>query len=618
MSNSVPTRGHNNTLTNLYDTELTFPIVNGHVLSFQDGIWKNIPLSSSAGPTGPTGPQGDVGATGPQGPTGPQGLQGDTGATGPQGIQGIQGDTGSTGPQGIQGIDGPTGATGPQGPQGIQGDTGATGPQGIQGIQGDTGATGPQGIQGDVGATGATGPQGPQGLQGDVGATGATGAQGIQGDIGPTGPTGAQGIQGIQGIDGPTGPTGAQGIQGIDGPTGPTGAQGIQGIDGPTGPTGAQGLQGDIGPTGATGAQGIQGDIGPTGPTGAQGIQGIQGDIGPTGAQGPQGLQGDIGPTGATGAQGIQGIQGIQGDIGPTGATGPAGPIVNIGDLLNVNDTGITLGQVLAYNSVAGEYQPTDLPVPKTDLNSLDDVVISGTLIEGQTVRWNAINVQWENSQLATSDLSNVADSSVTTGQVLQYNGTNYVPLTLPPLVSTISTYSSARDLSTLDYENISTSGTSNGDWLSVFEFLSVPTASYLDNGGIFKSATNSTIGLKALVTPTGLLKIKYHYNLEIGSDLSDRRFETRITVSRNSGSTYDLEDSGTVSSFVHPNTANGINMPVSGHGVMELTTTGSEVTDEIRIRLEFRVNDPLSYPTLFFYGRLHFDLEYAGDYVLE
>ena len=43
------------------------------------------------------------------------------------------------------------GATGPQGTQGIQGDTGATGPQGPQGLQG------PQGIQGEPGADGADG-----------------------------------------------------------------------------------------------------------------------------------------------------------------------------------------------------------------------------------------------------------------------------------------------------------------------------------------------------------------------------------------------------------------------------------------------------------------------------
>lgn len=66
----------------------------------------NVGLIGPQGPVGPTGPQG------PQGATGPTGL---TGATGPQGVQGPRGDQGSsvTGPVGPQGPQGPIGPTGP-------------------------------------------------------------------------------------------------------------------------------------------------------------------------------------------------------------------------------------------------------------------------------------------------------------------------------------------------------------------------------------------------------------------------------------------------------------------------------------------------------------------------
>lgn len=65
----------------------------------------NVGLIGPQGPEGPTGPQG------PQGSTGPTGL---TGAIGPQGLQGPRGDQGVsvTGPQGVQG---PQGIQGPKG-----------------------------------------------------------------------------------------------------------------------------------------------------------------------------------------------------------------------------------------------------------------------------------------------------------------------------------------------------------------------------------------------------------------------------------------------------------------------------------------------------------------------
>lgn len=71
-----------------------------------------------------------------------------------------------------------------------------------------------------------------------------------------------------------------------------------------------------------TGAPGLQGA---TGPAGATGPQGPAGAAGATGAQGIQGLKGDTGSVGATGPQGPQGPQGATGPQGSTGPQGPAG-----------------------------------------------------------------------------------------------------------------------------------------------------------------------------------------------------------------------------------------------------------------------------------------------------
>ena len=69
-----------------------------------------------------------------------------SGAQGPQGIQGEKGDTGDQGPAGVDGQDGA---------QGIQGETGPAGAHGAQGPKGDTGDQGIQGIQGPAGQDGS-------------------------------------------------------------------------------------------------------------------------------------------------------------------------------------------------------------------------------------------------------------------------------------------------------------------------------------------------------------------------------------------------------------------------------------------------------------------------------
>lgn len=213
-------------------------------------------LKGDTGATGPQGAQGIqgepglTGDTGPMGPTGPKGDTGATGATGPQGYTGLSayqvaqlnGFTGTeqewldslVGPAGADGADGATGPQGIQGEQGLKGDkgdTGATGPQGPTGPAGADGSNGTNGTNGNDGLSayelavvnGFTGTEvqwlasleGPQGIQGETGATGATGA------TGPTGPKGDKGDTGATGPQGPTGDTGATGATGATGPAGP-------------------------------------------------------------------------------------------------------------------------------------------------------------------------------------------------------------------------------------------------------------------------------------------------------------------------------------------------------------------------------------------------------------
>ena len=214
-------------------------------------------------------------------------------------------------------------------------------------------------------------------------------SSGIQGPIGLTGPQGAQGIQGPKGDIGPIGPIGLTGATGATGATGPQGIKGDKGDKGDTGltgPTGATGPQGPIGLTGATGATGATGPQGPkgdTGDVGPQGLQGLTGATGATGAQGPQGIQGITGDTGPQGPIGLTGPQGIQGIKGDTGDTGPQGP------------TGLT-GPI----GPAGPTGPMGPQGPAGDL---------GTAV--------------------FDDLSDVSVAGATSGQIVSYNGTTWVPI---------------------------------------------------------------------------------------------------------------------------------------------------------------------------------------------
>ena len=74
------------------------------------------------------------------------------------------------------------------------------------------------------------------------------------------------------------------------------------------------------------------GPIGPEGPPGPAGPAGPQGPVGPQGPEGPQGIVGPPGPQGLPGPEGMQGPQGPEGPAGPEGPQGPQGDTGPPGD----------------------------------------------------------------------------------------------------------------------------------------------------------------------------------------------------------------------------------------------------------------------------------------------
>ena len=172
---------------------------------------------------------------------------------------------------------------------------------------------------------------------------------------------------------------GGGGTPGATGPQGHTGAQGFRGATGSgiAGPQGHTGAQGSDGLDGATGVDGPQGHTGAQGSDGLDGVTGIDGPQGHTGAQGSDGLDGVTGidgPQGHTGAQGSDGLDGATGIDGPQGHTGAQGS-------------------------------------------------------QGHTGAQGPIGVTGSFAGTSITDLSDVNTSMAATGDILQFNGIEWSPL---------------------------------------------------------------------------------------------------------------------------------------------------------------------------------------------
>jgi hypothetical protein len=224
----------------------------------------------------------------------------------------------------------------------------------------------------------------------------------------PTGATGATGPQGEQGIQG------IQGIQGEKGDTGDTGPQGIQGETGPQGPQGIQGIQGEKGDTGDTGPQGEQG---------LQGIQGIQGETGPAGADGADGTDGVGVPAGGTTGQVLKKVDGTDYNT----EWGEASTVAALDDLTDVDTTGVTDGQVIAYNSTSGNWEAADQVASGGTFTTYKyTATASQTVFTGADDDTNSLSIDNTDSLLVTLNgitLENGTDYTATSSAVTLSSG---------------------------------------------------------------------------------------------------------------------------------------------------------------------------------------------------
>ena len=121
------------------------------------------------------------------------------------------------------------------------------------------------------------------------------------------------------------------------------------------------------------------------------GLQGPKGDTGDQGIQGIQGPAGDQGPKGDTGDQGIQGIQGPAGDQGiqgPAGDQGIQGPAGIDGGVIDQNQSDWTQGNISSV-----DYIKNKPSIPST-LTDLTDVTLLSPSA-GQVLKYNGS--QWIN-----------------------------------------------------------------------------------------------------------------------------------------------------------------------------------------------------------------------------
>ena len=279
--------------------------------------------------------------------------------------------------------------------------------------QGDNGEQGQRGLQGYIGATGQTGATGERGSKGDKGDVGDRGAKGDIGPIGPIGP------EGQQGKEGPIGNSGPRGTDGLIGP------QGLKGDSGEQGQTGAVGLTGAAGPVGLTGEKGDTGAIGPEGKAGSSGKIGKTGDTGP---KGPKGDKGDSGPLGKTGKTGKTG------DTGPKGPTGDVG-VAKVSYPLKLDNKTLSIEQKFFTELVSGgnsgvsaqgggggnvaiykDGEKASKAVRSINFKGNVEITKEGS---------NHVAVDILNGSLET--LTDVTITSPITGQVVSYNGSEWV-----------------------------------------------------------------------------------------------------------------------------------------------------------------------------------------------
>ncbi len=248
----------------------------------------------------------------------------------------------------------------------------------------------------------------------DVSGSGVTGATGPTGD---TGPVGANGTNGAVGATGPAGDTGPAGAAGAQGPAGATGANGKDSYTTTTASYTQPAIGNNVSVSMANTSWMVTGQVVYVGGSGGYYIVNSVTNSttavltyfggGSTGIVGASGS--GVSPSGQTGAAGANGAPGT------AGATGPAGPAPSGTGIVTVN------GGVLGTpGNLTGDVTSTGLTT---------------TIANGVVTSANIAN-----GTIAPVDLSNMGASS---GQVMQYNGTAWVPVDAPGLSSNLWTKTS-------------------------------------------------------------------------------------------------------------------------------------------------------------------------------
>lgn len=103
----------------------------------------------------------------------------------------------------------------------------------------------------------------------------------------------------------------------------------------------------------------------------------------------------------------------------------------SIADLDDVSTTGVTDGQVLAYDNGTSTWQPTTVSGSASDLDSLTDVDTSG-VSDGQVLSYDNGSSTWipttvSSAASALDDLTDVDTTGAVNGSVIKYNGTSWV-----------------------------------------------------------------------------------------------------------------------------------------------------------------------------------------------
>ena len=274
----------------------------------------------------------------------------------------------------------------------------------------------------------------------------------------------------------------------------------------------------------------------------------------------------------------------------------------SLGQLSDVDLTGLSNGDVLSYNSTSGKWEAGTSPAPSIALNDLTDVTITGAAT-GEVLRYNG--TAWVDAQLAYSDLSGTPTLATvaTTGAYSDLSGTptNVSTFTNDAGYLTDITGENLGDLSDVDVTGVSNGdviayNSTSGNWEATAQ-SGAPAASETV-AGILEIATNAeaTAGIatdKALVPSnissitTAQLNNSAGTFLEAANNLSDlanaatARTNLGLATVANTGAYSDLSGTPTLGTSAALDVGTSANNVVQLDGSAKLPAVdGSQLTN--------------------------------------